>query len=248
MLSSTFALGLLFVLFVDTIVHPSPENPVIADAKQLRIFGPPGVLFNLAKSKHAASDSTNPSSWPKDNVKRALNSTGMRNISSLDELRSAPVNNSSDLVEATKSTLVVDEIHKPTCYRYRRAAPIANPSHCNHAIYELESAGDPEEAVLWRGQETWNWLTCKVELIPRTEYSEYMTRSHLAQVAALIMQDCVTSEHGYRGGHMAVGSRLLFRLKVWASTSSVIVNETTSAVLHLLDSPDLMEAGADSTS
>ena len=248
MLSSTLALGLLFVLFIDTIARHTHENPVISYAEQLRTVGPPGVHINSTKSKHAASDSSNPSSWPKDNVKRALNSTATRNISSVETLRPALVDNSSDLVEATKSTLVVNEITDPTCtcYGSRTAAPIATPSNCNVAIYEIISAGDPEEGVLWRGQTTWTCLTCKVELVPRAESSEYMTRRHLAQAAAVIKRDCVTPEHGYRGGYIAVGSRMIFDLKVWASTSSVTVNETTSASPHLLESPGLLEIEADS--
>ncbi len=229
MLSSTLVLGLCFVLFVDTIPHPSHENPVISYAEQLRIVDPPSFHFNSTESKHAASDSTNPSLWPKDDVKRGLNSTAMRNISSSDALTLALGDNSSDLVEATESTLVVNEITYPTCYRSRQAAPIANPSHCYVAIYQLISAGDPEEAVLWRGRTTWSWLTCKVELVPRVESSEYITRAKLARAAAFVKGDCVTLEHGYRGGYIPVGVRRVFYLKVWASTSSATVNETTSA-------------------
>ena len=235
MLSSTLAVGLLYVSFVDSIARRSHENPVISSTEQIRIIGPAGIHLNSTESKHAAADSTNASSWPQDKVKRALDSTAMRNVSSLGALRLAFVDNSSDLVEATKSPPVLNEITDPICYRSRRAAPIANPSHCDVAIHELISAGDPEEAVLWRGRETWSWLTCKVELVPRLDSAEYMTRSQLARAAALIERDCVTPEHGYRGGFIRVGLRMIFVLKVWASTSSVTVNETTSAFLNLLE-------------
>ena len=237
MLSSTLAVGLLYVSFVDTIARRSHENPVIPYAEQIRIIDPAGVHFNSIESKHAASDSTNASLWPKDNVKRALDGGTMRNIS-LDAFSSALVDNSSDLVEASNSTPVHNEVTDPICYRSRRAAPIANPSDCDVAIYELISAGDPDEAVLWRGRETWSWLTCKVELVPRLRFAEYMTRIQLARAAAFIERDCVTPEHGYRGGFVTVGLRMIFDLKVWASTSSVTVNETTSAFSHLLEPPD----------
>ena len=246
MLSSTLAFGLSFVLFANTIACRSHDHPVSSYTEQLRVVGPPGVNLNSSESKHAASDSIYSSSWLKDNLKRALNGTAMRNVSSLDAPRPALMDNSSDLVEASKSTPVVDDT-EPTCYRPRRAAPIANPSHCNVAIYEIISTGEPEEAVLWHEREAWIHLTCKVELVPISEYaSEYMTRSHLAQAATLIKRDCVTFQHGFRGGYVAVGLRTNFDLRIWASTSSITVNETTSAFSHLLDSPDPLGTGLDS--
>ncbi|KAK0510400.1 hypothetical protein JMJ35_006832 [Cladonia borealis] len=246
MLSSTLALGLLFVLFVDTIARRSHEHPASSYVEQLRAVGPLGVHLNSSESKHAASDSIKSSSWPKDNVKRGLNGTAVRNISSVDALELALVDNSSDLVEASKSTLVVNETMDPTCYRRRRVAPIANPAHCTVAIFLLLSAGDPEEAVLWDVQETWTYLTCKIEIVPRSEYGEYFTRTHLAQEATIIKRDCVTFEHGYRGGYLTVGLHMNFDLTVWASTSSITVNETTSAYSHILDLPDPLETGLDS--
>ena len=245
MLSPTLAFGLSFVLFVDTIACSSHDHPVSSYAEQLRVVGPPGVHLNSSESKHAASDSINSSSWLKDNLRRALNGTARRNVSSLDALRPALTDNSSDLVEASKSTPVVNDT-EPKCYRLRRAAPIANPSHCNVAISELISTGEPEEAVLWYERVAWTHLTCKVELVPTSEYAEYITRSLLAQVAALIKHECVTFQHGYRGGHVAVGLRTNFDLRVWASTSSITLNETTSAFPHLLDPPDPLGTELDS--
>ena len=241
MLSSTLMLGLFFVLFVDTFARPSRGNPVISYAQHLQNFGLSGVRFKSPESKHDASDSPNPFSWPIDNVKRTLDSTGMRNRSSLDALRLALMDNSSNPVETTKSTLVVNETDNPKCYGIRRVAPIANPANCNMAIYELISGGDPDEAVLWSGRQTWSWETCKVELVPRADYAEFLTRGDLAQAAWLIMRNCVTRAHGYRGGRVAVGLPMIFNLKVWASTSSGTANETTSAFQSLLDSPDLSE-------
>lgn len=246
MLSSTLAFGLSFVLFVDTIACSSHDHPVPAYAEQLRVVSPPGFNLNSSESKHAASDSINPSSWLKDNLKRALNGTAMRNVSSLDALRPALMDNSSNLVEASKSTSIVNDT-EPRCYRPRRTAPIANPSHCNVAIYELISTGEPEEAVVWHERVAWTYLTCKVELVPLSEYaSEYITRSHLAQAAVFIKHECITSQHGFRGGWIAVGLRTNFHLRVWASTSSITVNETASAFSHLLDSPDPLGTGLDS--
>ncbi len=246
MLSSILAFGLLFVLFLGTVARPSRGNPVISYAKWLQFSSQSGIHFNSTKSTHAASDSTNPSSWLRYNVIRAPNITKSGNISLLDALRLAPVDNSSNIVEVPKSSLVVNEINNPICYPSRIAAPIITPADCSIAIYELTSAGDPEEAVLWRGRQTWNWLTCKVELVPRAHYPELITRLELAQAAALIKRDCVTPEHGYRGGYVAVGSLSMFDMTVWASTSSVAVNVTTSAFSPLLESPDLLEMGADS--
>ena len=246
MLSSTLALGLLFVLFIDTIAHRSHEHPASSYAEQRRAVGPPGVHLNSSELKPAASDSINHPSWPKDNVKRGLNGTAMRGISSLDALKLALVDNSSDLVEASKSTLVVNETMNPTCYRRRRVAPIANPAHCTVAIFLLLSAGDPEEAVLWDERVTWTYLTCKIELVPRSEHGEYFTRTHIAQEATIIKRDCVTFEHGYRGGFLTVGLHMNFDLTVWASTSSMTVNETTSIFSNILDSPDPLEIGLDS--
>ena len=246
MLSSTF--GLLFVLFVKTIARHSHEHPTSSYVEQFRAVGPLGVPVNSAESKHAASDSVNPSSWLKDNVKRGLNDTAMGNISSIDATRLAPADNSSAMIEASKSTLVVNETMNPMCYRLRRVAPIANPAHCTVAIFLLLSGGDPEEAVLWDEHITWTHLTCKIELVPRTEYGEYFTRTGLAQEAVLIKRDCVTSQHGYRGGYLTVGLHMNFDLTVWASTSSITVNETTPAFSHILGSPDPLETGLDSSS
>ena len=245
MLSSTLVFGLSFILFVDKIACNPQDHRVSFYAEQLRVAGPPGFHLNSSESKHAASDSMNPSSWLKDNLKRALNGTAMRNASSLDAIRLAPMDNSSDLVEASKSTPAVNDT-EPTCYWRRRAAPIANPSHCNVAIDALNSTGNPEEAVLWHERVSWIYLTCKVELVPISEYAEYITRSHLAQAAALIKRDCVTFQHGFRGGYVAVGLGTNFDVRVWASTSSIAVNETTSAFSHLLDSPDPLGTGLDS--
>ena len=248
MLSSLLALGLLFVLFVDTIAHDSHKRPGSSYEKQFRAVGPLGVDLSSSEWKHAASDSVNPSSWLKDNVKRGLNDTVMRNVSSLDATRLALVDNSSDLVEASNPTLVVNETMNPTCYRRRRVAPIANPAHCTVAIFLLLSAGDPEEAVLWNEHFTWTYLTCKIELVPRTEYGEYFTRTHLGQEATLIKRDCVTSMHGYRGGYVTVGLHMNFDLTVWASTSSMTVNETASASSQILGLPDPVETGLETSS
>lgn len=245
MQSSTLVLGLLFVFFVDTIAHRSQEIQVISYAEQLQVVGPPVVHLNSTNSKHAASDSSNHPLFPKDNVKRAMKGTAMRNISSLDTPSPALVDNSSELVEAMKSTSVVNETTEPTCYRSRQSAPIANPSHCIIAIYQILAGGDPDEAVLWRGRETWTWLTCKVELVLRAGRAEYLARAELSQTALLIQRDCVIVQHGYRGGYIWVG--LISVLKVWASTSSVIMNETTSALSHPLDSTDPLETGLDSS-
>ena len=248
MLSSTLALGLLFVLFVNTIARRSHEHPASSYVGSLRAVGPLGVDLSSSEWKHAAPDSIHPSSWPKDNVKRSLNGTVMGNISSLDATRLAPVDNSSDLVEASNPALVVNETMDPTCYRRRRVAPIANPAHCTIAIFLLLSAGDPEEAVLWDEHFTWTYLTCKIELVPRTEFGEYFTRKNLAQEATLIKRDCVTSMHGYRGGYVTVGLHMNFDLTVWASTSSMMVNETASASSQRLGSPDPVETGLYSSS
>ena len=248
MLSSHFALGLFFVLLVDTIACHLHDHPTAYHVEQLRVIGSPGVHSNSSESKHPASDSINPSSWLKANVKRSQNGAVMRNISSLDALRLAPVDNSGDLVEASKSTIVVNRTMDPTCYRLRRVAPIANPAHCTVAIFLLLSGGDPEEAVLWDEHYTWSYLTCKIELVPRTEYGEYFTRTGLAQEATLIKRDCVISQHGYRGGYVTVGLHMNFDLTVWASTSSMTVNETTSAVSQILGSPDPLATGLDSSS
>ena len=221
MLSSILAFCRLFVLFLGTVARPSRGNLIIPYAKRLQDSNQPGVHFNSTKSTYAASDSTNPSSWSKDNVKRAL----IGNISSLDAHRLAPVDNSSNRIKASKSSLVVNDINTPTCYPSRGAAPIASPQDCSFAIYEIISAGDPQEEVLWRGRQTWNWLACKVKLVPRADDSEIITRSYLAQAAAHIKRDCVTQDHGYRGGYVAAGLLMFFDITVWASTSSVAVNE-----------------------
>ena len=248
MLSSTLALGLLFVLFVDTIARRSHEHPASSYVEQLRAVGPLGVHLRSSEWKHPASDSMNPSSWLEDNLKRGLNGTTTKNITSLDTNRLALMDNSSDSVEALKHTLVVNETMDPTCYRRRRVAPIANPAHCTVAIFLLLSAGDPEEAVLFDEHFTWTYLTCKIELVPRTEYGEYFTRTHLAQEATLIKRDCVTSMHGYRGGYVTVGLHMNFDLTVWASTSSMMVNETASAPSQIPGSPDSVETGLYSSS
>ena len=241
MLSSTLVLGLFCVLFVDTFARPSRGNSVISYAQYLQNFRLSGVDLKSPASKHDASDSLNPFSWPMDNVKRALDSTGMKNRSSMGALRLALMDNSSNPVETMKSTLVVNENDNPICYDSPRAAPIAHPANCNMAIYELMSGGDPGEAVFWSGQQTWSWRTCKVELVPTAEYAESITRGSLARAAVLIKRNCVTQAEGYRGGYVDVGSHMLFELRVWASTSSGIANETTSAFQSLLDSPDLSE-------
>lgn len=241
MLSSTIVLGLLFVLFVDTLARPSRGNRVISNAQSLQNSGLSGVHLKTPQPKHVASDSSNSFSWPIDNAKRALSGTEMRNISSLDAPRLALVDNSSNPVDTTKSTLVINDSDHPTCYGSRRSAPIANPSNCNMAIYQMISEGDPEEEVLWSGRHTWSLGTCKVELVPRADAEEYITRANLAQAAQRIKRRCITPAHGFRGGYVAVGLSTMFRLKVWASTSSGTVNETTSALSSPLDSPDLLE-------
>lgn len=235
MLSSTLVLGLLFVLFVDTFGRPSREkNPVIPNAQHVRTVGLSGVHLESPKSKHAAPDSTNLFS-------RALSSTKMRNGSSLDALSIPLVYNSTNPVETTKSTPVVKDNHIPICYRSREAAPIATPAHCNTVIYEIILGGDPERAELWTEQMTWSWGTCKVDLVPLAHYNDHITRQSLALAASLIKRSCITTAHGYRGGYVAVGLRMVFELKVWASTSSGTVNETTSAFSSSLDSSVLLE-------
>ena len=241
MLSSTLVLGFLFVLFVDTFARPSRGNPAISYAQHLQTVGLSGDHLTSPESKHAASDPTSLFSWPTDNVKRALNGTGMRNGSSLDATRLALMDNSSNQVETNKSSLVVNHGEDPSCFRSRETAPIANPANCNVAIYELISEGDPEEAVLWSEWQTWTFRTCKVELVPRTERAEYISRGSLARAATVTKRLCITQEHGYRGGYVAVGARMMFELKVWASTSSGTANETTSTFQSLLDPPDLLE-------
>lgn len=240
MLSSTVVLGLLFVLFVDTFARPSRENPVIPHAQRLQTVGPSGVRLESPKSKHAASDSSSLVSRPIDNARRALSDTGMNNGSSLAALRLALLDNSSNPVEATKSTPVINDRADPTCYGSREAAPIATPADCNEAIYKLIGR-DPEELKFWRSGKAWSSGTCKVQLVPTTVFGEYMRRQSLALAATLIKRHCVTAAHGYRGGYVAVGVGTHFILKVWASTSSGIVNETSPASLSLLDSPDLLE-------
>ena len=237
MLSSTPVLGLLVISFVDAFARPSRENPVISYAQHLPTVGLSGVHLESPKSKHPASDSTNPFSRPIDNARRAE----MRNISSLDALRPALSDNSNNPVKTIKSTPVVNDTVYPTCYRSREAAPIATPAHCNIAIYEIVSRGDPEEEEIWSGRKTWIWGTCKVELVPMDHYDEYISRQSLALAASLIKRSCITATHGYRGGHVAVGLRVMFELKVWASTSSGTMNETIPALSSSLDAPDLLD-------
>ena len=241
MLSSTLVLGLLVVWFVDAFARPSRENPIISNAQHVRTVGLSGVHLDSPKSKQAGSGSTNPSSRQIGNARRALSSTGTRNRLPLDAITIPLVNNSSNQVETIKSTPVVKDNRFPICYRSREAAPVATPAHCNSAIYEIILGGDPEREELWTERVTWSWGTCKVDLVPISHYSEYITRQSLALAASLVKRTCITEAHGYRGGHVAVDFRMAFELKVWASTSSGTVNETTSAFSSSLDSPDLLE-------
>ena len=241
MLFSTVVLGLLFVLFIDAIARPSRGNSIIPYAEPLQAIGVSNVQLESPRSRHAASGSSSPVSRPIDNARRALSGTGMRNGSSLDALRLALVDNSSNPVEATKSTPVINDTETPTCYGSREAAPIATPANCNMAIYEMMGRRDPRDIKFWRRSKTWSYGTCKVQLVPRNDHGDCMTRQTLSEAASLIKSHCITAEHGYRGGYAAVGIRMIFDLKVWASTSSGIVNETTPEFSILSDLPDLSE-------
>ena len=241
MLSSTIVLRLLFVLLIDTFARPSRGNLVIPYAEHRQAVGDSDVQLESSRSKHAAFGSSSPVSRPIYNDRRALSGTGMSNGSSLDALRLALTDNSSNPVEATKSTPVINDTETPTCYESREAAPIATPANCHVAIYEMLGRGHSQDVKFWNRSKTWTWATCKVQLVPRDNYGDYMTRQNLRRAASLIKRHCITAEHGYRGGHVAVGMRMIFDLKIWASTSSGIVNETTSAFSSLSDLPDLSE-------
>ena len=239
MLSSTVVLGLFFVLFMDAIARPSRGNSVIPYAEHLQAIDFSDVQLESPRSRHATSGSSSPVSRPIDNARRALSGGGMSNDSSLDALGLVLVDNSSNPVEAIKSTPVINDTETPTCYASREAAPISTPANCHVAINEMMGRRDPHDIKFWRRSKTWSYYTCKVQLVPRNDHGDCMTRQILSQAASLIQSHCITAEHGYRGGYAAVGIRMIFDLKIWASTSAGIVNETVPEISNLSDLPDL---------
>ena len=152
-------------------------------------------------------------------------------------------------IDLSNRSLPVNDNIQPSCWPPRRFAPIANPIDCGVAIDRLIESGDPREFVLWTGRYIWTYRTCRIELIPTSVSSrEYMTRSAIGWQAAAVLDQCVTADHGYRGGYIMSGISGVFEVTMWASTTTTSASkgEVMTRATSVAPAPDKSLEGSTS--
>ena len=91
--------------------------------------------------------------------------------------------------------------------------PITNPADCVQAkLNMLVEVLDPEEPVVWESDRGWIYGSCVLYLVTSWDarslpiHRSTFSRMDIADCAERIQTDCVTVEHGYRGGKLGIAA------------------------------------------
>ena len=91
--------------------------------------------------------------------------------------------------------------------------PISNPADCVHARVDMlleVPLLKRDEPVVWDKGQIWRYRSCVLYLVISWHARELpihrgtFSRRDIAECAERVQKDCVTREHGYRGGKIAI--------------------------------------------
>ena len=106
-------------------------------------------------------------------------------------------------------------------------SPITNPADCDQAKLNMLLEGpDPDEPVVWDRDRGWIYRSCVLYLITSWDarglpiHRGTFSRTEIAECAEKVQRECVTAEHGYRGGKIAIDTGV-FEVSLAAVPSSL---------------------------
>ena len=112
------------------------------------------------------------------------------------------------------AALLADDLairQQPGCWPSN--PPIANSADCVHAkvnmLLEVPLL-NRDEPVVWDRAQGWRYRSCVLYLVISWNARDLpihrgtFSRGDIAECAARVQKDCVTREHGYRGGKIAI--------------------------------------------
>ena len=108
--------------------------------------------------------------------------------------------------------------YETTCWSAAQIPPIEHPEDCYQAIRLIYDEGHALTPVMWREARTWVFHSCALLLVPDTQPAEdVFPLFDLVNAVSQIQHLCMDSEHGFRGGHVGIGSLDVFHVAVEAA-------------------------------
>ena len=102
---------------------------------------------------------------------------------------------------------------RPGCWP--ETPPITNPADCVQAKFHMLLEGpNPDEPLVWDRDRGWIYKSCVLYLTTSSAarhlpiYRGTFSRNDIGACAERIQTECVTAEHGYRGGKIAIDTGL----------------------------------------
>ena len=129
---------------------------------------------------------------------------------------------------------------RPSCFPDIQP-PIANPADCVQArLHMLLEGPDRDEPVVWDKDRGWIFRSCVLYLLISFDarvlpiHRGTFSRKEIAECAERVQTGCVTEEHGYRGGKIAIDTGVFevsldatpVRLSLEDREKGIILNRT----------------------